>query len=217
MSLDYTSLSNDQLICYIKQLETDFQDLSNNSTQVQSLLLSQIESLKGQLSDYHTIKSKVTTLEIENDLLESTLRIIRTKLSSESDLQNQYLEKIAILENDIDIFSNSNEQWFEKEKSWKLDYEELKKELISTIELNNELNNKINKLTKYQVDSNKETQFLSQKLIESNNNCRRLTIKLNRLSQKFHKIQKFMKLLKLNQSGLVKLYSTPPLEPMRKF
>lgn len=84
--MELTTLTQQQLIARIKQLQSDFQDFYNHSAQVEDLLQqqldssqkqiiennSQIKALESQLANIESLHSKVTSLEIENDVLEST-------------------------------------------------------------------------------------------------------------------------------------------------
>lgn len=116
----YSSLTKEQLISHILQLERDFQDFSTQSSQVEDLLQQQLDSLMKQLEEkdqsiyemsielkkLEAAQAKVTALETDNDLLESTIRNLRAQLESEIERHNECVEKIAFLENELEWFKN---------------------------------------------------------------------------------------------------------------
>lgn len=121
MTQNLQSLTKDQLISHISKLEKDFQDFSQQSSQVEDLLQQQVDlyetqidqknsvisRIQGQLVDTQVLQQKVIFLETENDLLESTTRALRLQLESSIESHNECLEKIAFLENELELFKSS--------------------------------------------------------------------------------------------------------------
>ncbi|KAG0676192.1 hypothetical protein C6P40_001848 [Pichia californica] len=122
--ISYDNFTKQQLISHLIQLEENFQDFSSQSSQVEELLQQQLETYLNQLtekdqiirhmteklSNLDTLKIKVTNLETENDLLESTIRTLTVKLNSEVEMHNECIEKISFLENELEWFKSSSQQ-----------------------------------------------------------------------------------------------------------
>lgn len=117
----FDNLSRDQLISHIRQLESSFHDFSTQSSQVEDLLQQQLENcikqmdekdhnirqMSKQLTHLDAINVKVTTLEVDNDLLESTIRTLTSQLEHEVESHNECIEKIALLENELEWLKSS--------------------------------------------------------------------------------------------------------------
>lgn len=160
---NYSSLSKDQLISHIYKLQSDFNVFSNQTNQVEELLQQQLEVFETELAeknkelkemDSHLIhlqslKSKIIALETENDLLESTVRMLQAQLELSHSQQSQFIERTAFLENEIELFKNSlNSQNINAETGFKniqLQWSKSESEYKEKIK---SLNDQIDQLTK---------------------------------------------------------------------
>ena len=118
---NYSDLTKDQLISHILQLESGFHDFSTQSSQVEELLQQQLDSclqqleekdktiqeMSQQLDKLESTQIQVTALETDNDVLESTIRNVRSQLECEVERHNECIEKIAFLENELEWFKTA--------------------------------------------------------------------------------------------------------------
>lgn len=233
---NYSILSKNQLISQLMKLQNDYKELSTQSGQVEALMQQQIEqkdniirqkdtiinSLSSQLSNTQDIQEQVISLETENDLLESTIRMLQSKLNVQSELYNEALEKIAFLENEIDLLKQTitsvekiNETWLSEEKKWNETFQKLQKKL-ETINKEHETQLKKINTAKIQESLNTESKYydLLERLEVSESNNQQLSQKLEKISKKYKKLVKIANFIKIKQHGLVKAYTTPALKPV---
>lgn len=233
---NYSILSKNQLISQLMKLQNDYKELSTQSGQVEALMQQQIEqkdniirqkdtiinSLSSQLSNTQDIQEQVISLETENDLLESTIRMLQSKLNVQSELYNEALEKIAFLENEIDLLKQTitsvekiNETWLSEEKKWNETFQKLQEKLET---INKEHETQLEKINtaKIQESLNTESKYydLLERLKVSESNNQQLSQKLEKISRKYKKLVKIANFIKIKQHGLVKAYTTPALKPV---
>lgn len=259
---NYINLSKEQLILYIRKLELDFHDFTQQSNQVEDILQLQINTYKLKISEkddiiknlkmaklendsnqYVNLQSKIISLETENDLLESTIRLLTSNLETEIEKYNECIEKIAFLENEVDWFKsamtiqendiNSNQKVVvmnsnngvltHLEKPQNLDNWEnewLEKEKLWSEKINS-LQEKLDQITNNDSNLEKELELVKMKNFElehllkhSENEKELLLQRLKKFKKNYVKIRQIMTLVKLRQHGPVKAYSTPALTSM---
>lgn len=215
------------------KLQNDYKELSSQSGQVEELMQKQIEqkddiirqkdaiinSLSSQLSNTQIIQEQVISLETENDLLESTIRMLQSKLNAQTELYNETIEKIAFLENEIDLLKQSldaaekiNENWICEEKKWNETLFKLQEKLkAKTLEHESQIK-KIN-TEKLQESLQAESKYydLLKSLENSESNNKQLSQKLDKITRKYNKLVKIANFIKIRQHGLAKAYTTPAL------
>jgi uncharacterized small protein (DUF1192 family) len=108
-------LTKGQLIQHIQQLNLSYSEFTHQSQQVEELLQQQLDTcmqkLKtmddlslSQMNQFQDLQSKIIALETENDVLESTVRMLRSQLEASVEKHNECIERIAYLDNEIEWF-----------------------------------------------------------------------------------------------------------------
>jgi chromosome segregation ATPase len=238
----FDDFSKDQLISHIHKLQSDFNEFSYQSSQVEDLLQQQldvcerelteknslIENMETQFQNIICFQSKITTLETENDLLESTIRMLQSQLELSNDQQNELIEKIAFLENEIELYKDSlqkkndeefekfyEKKWYQLENEYKKQINDLKLQLNEHLNLSNNQNIERNETQQQEIDNLKyNQQILIKKLRKIEKEKQILTIKLRKLQNKYIKFHKITTLFKLKQHKPIRAYTTPALNPL---
>lgn len=233
---NYTLLSKNQLIAQVMKLQHDYQDLSSQSGQLENLMQQQIDqkdsiilqkdiiinSLSQQLNSMQNMQEKVISLETENDLLESTIRMLQSKLSIQTDLYEESVEKIAFLENEIELLQQTISHTDKIQQDWSEKEQQLSN-IITTLQnkiqiLHSEKSTQLEKLntakTKESVELESKYYEIVNRLNISESNNQQLCTKLTKLSKKYNKLVKIANFIRLKQHGLAKAYTTPALKPL---
>lgn len=218
------------------KLQNDYQELCSQSGQVESLMQQQIDqkdniirqkdviidSLSQQFTSMQNTQEQIISLETENDLLESTIRMLQSKLNLQTEIHNEAIEKIAFLENEVDLLKETisqteeiNAGWIEREKKWSTSLTKLQEEIESLISQQTSQINILN-TAKIQESLENESKYynLLEKLEISEVKNQQLSANVEKISRKYKKLLKITNFIKLKQHGLAKAYTTPALKPI---
>ncbi|KAI5951072.1 hypothetical protein KGF54_004146 [Candida jiufengensis] len=145
-------LSNQNLQTQNRNLKNQnnsiIQTNSENGKQIDNLQ----EILRNKSEEIHTLRQQIVKIEITNDSMENQDRIIQNALNLQKNFNNDLLEKIAILEDEID---RSRKQNFEKQL-YITNYQSQIKELNSKIE---NLESKIKDIETVDTNDNKVNEY----------------------------------------------------------
>lgn len=104
--------TNEKLIQTIKLKDYDIKkekvknlNLNNELNKVQNDVISQKKHYEEQINN---LKSSLVSIEISNDYMESNDRVLQSKLEYSNQFNNELLEKLAIIENDLELEKNKN-------------------------------------------------------------------------------------------------------------